>query len=96
MGRTPPDAPQCGVQDGQRGRAAAEELHSATIDVYVLVGAGAKAKPIAQFVVAATEPDSRARTPEATQRPLAFFASAVILFRPAIQMAAGPVTIARG
>ena len=48
--------PLRGFQDVQHGRGSAEELHSAMIGGHVLVGTGAGAEEVAQFVVAATEP----------------------------------------
>ena len=46
----------CGLQDGQHGHAAAEELESAAIGGNMLMVAGARAEEVAQFIVSAAEP----------------------------------------
>ncbi len=46
----------CGLQDGQHGHAAEEELECAAIGGNMLMMAGARAEEAAQFIVCATEP----------------------------------------
>ena len=50
------DPGSCGLQDGQHGHAAEEELESAAVGGHVLMVAGARAEKVAEFIVSATEP----------------------------------------
>src|SRR3954447_17584408 len=54
--RTCGDGPSRGFQDGQHRHGAAEELESAAIGGHVLMGAGARAEDVAQFIVSPAEP----------------------------------------
>src|SRR5690349_5851126 len=46
----------CGLQDGQHGHTPPEKEESLAVGGNVLVGAGARAEKVAQFIVSATEP----------------------------------------
>ena len=46
----------CGLQNGQHGRGPPEVEQPAPVGGNVLVGAGAEAEEVAQFIVSATEP----------------------------------------
>src|SRR5215218_210595 len=50
------DVPSSDFQDDQHGRSPPEVEQSLAIGGYVLVGAGARAEDVAQFIVSATEP----------------------------------------
>ena len=54
--RTDDDVLSRSFQDGQHGRSPPEVEQSLAIGGYVLVGAGARAEDVAQFIVSATEP----------------------------------------
>jgi len=61
---------------------------SAAIGGTMLVGAGAEAEKVAQFIVSATEPSGGSRALEAPHGPVAAFDAAVILLQPVVQVGA--------
>src|SRR3954462_7150550 len=75
----------CGLQDGQNGHAAAEELVSAAIGGNTLMVAGARAEEAAQFIVCATEPRGGSGAFEAPHWSVAPLDTAVVLLQPIIQ-----------
>src|SRR3954464_9842653 len=81
----------CGLQDGQHGHAAAEELESAAIGGNMLMVAGARAEEAAQFIVCATEPSGGSGAFEAPHWSVAPFDAAVVLLQPVIQVSTGSV-----
>src|SRR5215207_7782935 len=54
--RTCGNVPSCGFQDGQHGRGPPEVEQSAAIGGHMLMGAGARAEEVAQFIVSPAEP----------------------------------------
>src|SRR3954464_10353944 len=76
--RTCDDVPSRGFQDGQHRHGAAEELESAAISGNVLMGAGARAEKVAQFIVSPAEPGGGSGALEAPHGPVAAFDAPVI------------------
>src|SRR3954467_14813937 len=87
--RTCGDVPSRGLQDGQHRHGAAEVEESAAIGGHMLVGAGAWAEDVAEFIVSATEPGCRSRAFEAPHRPVAALDAPVVLLQPVVQVGAG-------
>ena len=72
----------CGLQDGQHGHAAEEELEFAAIGENMLMVAGTRAEEAAQFIVCATEPSGGSGAFEASHWSVAPFDAAVVLLQP--------------
>src|SRR3954451_7707562 len=81
----------CGLQDGQHGRGPPEVEQSASVGGNVLVGAGAEAEEVAEFIVGLAEPSRRSRAFEAPHGSIAAFDAAVILLQPVVPVGTGPV-----
>src|SRR5215213_11590712 len=81
----------CGLQDGQHRHTPPEVEQSAAVGGHMLMGAGARAEKVAQFVVSPAEPGGRSGAFEAPHGPISTFDAAVILLQPVVQVGAGPV-----
>ena len=79
------------MQDGQHGRGPPEVEQSAAIGGNMLMGAGAEAEKVAQFIVSATEPGGSSWAFEPAHRSVATFDAPVILLQPVIQVATASV-----
>src|SRR3954454_10408302 len=74
-----------GLQDGQHRHGPPEVEESAAIGGRMLMGAGAEAEEVAQFIVSPAKLGGRSRTFEAPHGPVASFDAPVILLQPVVQ-----------
>src|SRR3954447_22314468 len=68
-----------GLQDGQHRHGPPEVEESAAIGGNVLMGVGARAEEVAQFIVSPAEPSGGSRTFEAPHGPVSAFDAPMIL-----------------